>query len=135
MPKMDTEQFSEKKFFFRVQKVGWKIVGFWPGSDNVSTFQTVLAVANCIEILIYSVFQLMYCYTNLDNLVFLLDALTPVLTQITTAMKVLIIVKKRDDMRAILDFLKKSFYFGNFHNVKIDDCVTIDDCVKICVIL
>lgn len=106
------ERFNDQRFFFRVQKWGWRIVGFWPGNDNVSKFQIALAVANSIEILIYSVFQLMFCYANRDNLVALLDALTPVVTQITTAMKVLIIVSRRDDMRAILDYLKHSFYFG-----------------------
>lgn len=112
------EQFSDKKYFFRVQKWGWKIVGFWPGSDSVSKFQTTLAVVNSIEVLIYSIFQLMYCYANRENLVLLLDAMTPVVTQITTAMKVLIIVWRRDEMRAILDYLKQSFYFGKYQNLK-----------------
>lgn len=106
--------FYDKKYFFRVQKWGWKIIGFWPNSDNVSKLRIALAVANSVEILIYSVFQLMYCYSNLDNLVFLLDALTPVVTQITTAMKVLIIVTRRKDIKFILNYLKQSFYHGRF---------------------
>ncbi|KAJ6644456.1 Odorant receptor 22c, partial [Pseudolycoriella hygida] len=89
-------------------KTGWKIIGFWPG-NHASKFQIALAVTNCMEILFYSVFQLMYCYTNLDNLVLLLDALTPVLTQIVSAIKVLIIVKRRNDTKSILDYLKQLF--------------------------
>lgn len=123
-PVPDIERFSDKKYFFRVQKWGWKIVGFWPGKDNVSTLQIVLAVANSIEVLIYSVFQLMFCYANKDNLVLLLDAMTPVLTQITTAMKVLIIVWRRDDMRAVLDYLKQSFYFGKLQKHKLNLTIT-----------
>lgn len=111
-PMLDTERFQDKKFFFRVQQFGWKIVGFWPGIDNVSTPLVVLAIANSIEILVYSVFQLLYCYESADNLVFLLDALTPVLTQITTAIKVLVIVARREDLRSILDYLKQSFCNG-----------------------
>lgn len=45
------EQFNDQRFFFRVQKWGWRIVGFWPGNDHVSKFQIALAVANSIEIL------------------------------------------------------------------------------------
>lgn len=111
---LNTERFQEKKYFFRVQKWGWRIVGFWPGMKNISALRIALAVANSIEILVYSVFQLLYCYHSADNLVSLLDALTPVLTQITTAIKVLIIVARRDDIKFILDYVKQSFYNGKF---------------------
>lgn len=109
-------KFSDKKYFFRVQKWGWKVIGFWPGMENVSKSRIARAVANSVEILIYSVFQLMYCYSNRHNLVFLLDALTPVLTQITTAIKVLIIVMRRKDMWLVLEYLKRSFYLGELYN-------------------
>ncbi len=109
---VDIDRFQEQKYFFRVQKVGWRIVGFWPGNDNISKPRVILAIANSIEILVYSVFQLLYCYDNTDNLVFLLDALTPVVTQITTAVKVLVIVARRKELRSILDYLKQSFYYG-----------------------
>lgn len=111
-------EFYHKKYFFIVQKLGWKILGFWPSSANISKLRIVLAVANSFEILIYSMFQLMYCYSNLDNLVLLLDALTPVVTQITTAVKVLIIVSRRADLGVILNYLKESFYFGKFVKFK-----------------
>lgn len=110
----DTKQFQNKQFFFRVQKWGWRVVGFWPGLGNVPKPRIVLSVANSIEILVYSVFQLMYCYESADNLTLLLDALTPVLTQITTAIKVLFIVARRDDIKFVLDYLKESFYKGKF---------------------
>nr|QGW45394.1 odorant receptor 21 [Bradysia odoriphaga] len=108
---LQTERFTAQKYFFRVQKWGWKVVGFWPGMDNIPSLRIGLAIANSIEVLIYSVFQLMYCYESSDNLVFVLDALTPVLTQITTAMKVLIIVARREDLKFVLDYLKQSFYY------------------------
>lgn len=114
----DSQRFVENRYFFRVQKWGWKIVGFWPGIEKVSSLRIALAVANSIEILVYSVFQLLYCYHSADNLVFVLDALTPVLTQITTAMKVLIIVARRNDLKFILDFLKQSFYYGKLCSCK-----------------
>lgn len=119
LSKDTTERFQNPKFFFRVQKWGWRIVGFWPGVSNVSFLGIFLAVVNSIEVLIYSVFQLLYCYSNTNNLVLLLDALTPVLTQITTAIKVLIIVARRDDLKFVLLFLKKSFCEGIFFCVSI----------------
>lgn len=111
---LDTERFQDKKYFFRVQKWGWNIVGLWPGMENVSMWRIVLAIANSVEILVYSLFQLLHCYESADNLVVLLDALTPVLTQITTAMKVIIIVVRRKDVKYILEYLKQSFYYGKF---------------------
>ena len=76
----------------------------------------------------------MYCYANRENLVLLLDAMTPVLTQITTALKVLIIVWRRDEMRAILDYLQQSFYFGKFYNLKdayLDKCLIFHFQIKL----
>lgn len=109
---LTTERFIERKYFFRVQKIGWKLIGFWPGSDNVSTFQIIISVLNSLEVLIYAVFQLSFCYVNRANLVVLLDAMTPVTTQITSAIKALVIVSQRKQIKEVLDQLKKSFYHG-----------------------
>lgn len=105
-------KFADKKFFFRVQKLGWRIVGFWPGSDVIHKYQIVFAIFNCIQILIYGVFQINYCIANRDKLVLLLDTMTPMFTQITTAMKILFLIWKRKEVKMILDYLEKSFYRG-----------------------
>lgn len=110
--KLQNERFEDEKYFFRVQQVGWKIVGFWPGMDNVPTRRIALAIANSIHILVYGCFQMLYCYERLDDLVIFLDALSPVLTQATTAMKVLTLVAMRKDLKWVLDHLKQSFYNG-----------------------
>lgn len=109
---VDSDRFSDRKYFFRIQKLGWRLIGFWPGSNSISTLQLVLAILNGLEVLIYGVFQLTFCYVNRNNLVTLLDALTPVVTQITSAMKMLVIVWRRHDIKIVLDYLKESFYNG-----------------------
>lgn len=115
---VDSERFSNKKYFFRVQKLGWRLIGFWPGSANVTSFQLVLAVLNGLEVLIYGVFQLTFCYVHRNELVTLLDALTPVVTQITSAMKMFVIVWRRNDIKIILDYLQKSFYNSKTRRIK-----------------
>lgn len=106
------ERFCDRKYFFAVQKLGWKLIGFWPGDDHITTFQLSLAVLNSLEVLIYGYFQLVFCYANLDNLVILLDTMTPFLTQITSAVKILVIFWKRHDLKKVLDHLKESFCHG-----------------------
>lgn len=111
---LDTSRFTDRKYFFRVQKIGWRLIGFWPGSDNISTLQILIAILNSLEVLIYAVFQLTFCYANRANLVVILDAMTPCATQITSAVKILIIVSRRKDIKVVLDHLKRSFYDGNW---------------------
>lgn len=108
----DTERFTESKYFFRVQKWGWRFIGFWPGNDIVSTFRLVLATLNGLEVLIYGYFQMNFLLEHSDNLVILLDAMTPWVTQVTSAMKMFIIMWRRHDIQAILGPLKKSFDSG-----------------------
>lgn len=109
---IDSERFSDKKYFFRVQKLGWRLIGFWPGSSSIPTIQLVLAVLNGLEVLLYSIFQLTFCYQHRNELVVLLDALTPTVTQITSAMKMLVILWRRHEIKIILDYLQKSFDTG-----------------------
>lgn len=106
------ERFTDKKSFFRIQKWGWRLIGFWPGSDVVTRLQLALAVLNILEVLIYGVFQFTFCYVNRGNLVVLLDALTPWLTQITSSFKVAIIIWNRRDIKVVLDYLMESFSVG-----------------------
>lgn len=114
---LNVERFSDKKFFFPIQKLGWRFIGFWLGSDNITRLQILVAVLNSFEVLIYCVFQFNFCYVNRDKLVVVLDAATPLATQFTTALKILLIVWHRRDLKIILDFLKDSFYYGEFWNL------------------
>jgi hypothetical protein len=110
----DALRFSQKKFFFPIQKLGWKFIGLWPGSDNITKLHLTIAVLNAFEVLIYSVFQFWFCYENRNKLVVLLDAVTPLGTQFTSAIKILLIVWRRHDLKVILDYLKNAFYNGEF---------------------
>lgn len=107
------ERFSDPKYFFRIQKIGWKFIGFWPGRDKVSSLKLALAIANGLEVLIYCAFQLNFCYENQENLVMILDTLTPAITQFTSAMKIFFIVWNRHEILAVLNYLRESFESGN----------------------
>jgi hypothetical protein len=109
---LQVERFTNKEFFFRVQKIGWKFIGFWPGSDDITKIQLIVAVLNAIEVLFYCIFQFYFCYVNRSNLLVVLDALTPCATQLFCGLKILVVVWKRKDIKVVLDHLKDSFYFG-----------------------
>lgn len=113
----DYKRFNDEKYFFRIQKLGWMFIGFWPGSDNIQAYQVAIAVINLMEVLIYGVFQINFCYVNRENLILLLDAMTPLFAQLFTAIKALIVVWKRDKVKIILDHLKQSFIKSNDQNL------------------
>lgn len=109
---LDAERFSERIFFFRVQKIGWKFLGFWPGIDHVSSFQMFHAVLSAFVVFFYGAFQLNDCFVNRNNLFLVLETLTPVVSQLPSATKILIIVLvKRKGIKKVLDQVKESFYF------------------------
>lgn len=110
------ENFSARKYFFSIQKLGWKFIGFWPGSDNITKFQLALVFFNVFEVLIYCIFQLNFCYVKRERLVVVLDALTPLATQFTTSIKVLVIVTWRKELKIVLDHLRDSFSGGELGN-------------------
>jgi hypothetical protein len=109
--------FAENEFFFRAQKFGWKIIGFWPGDDVITKIELFAAICKVFEIFVYSLFQLNFCYSNRGNLVALLDALTPCSTEIVSGSKILVIMWKRKEIKNILDQLKESFYTGDKNNL------------------
>lgn len=109
IPKLSVEKFSEKKFFFPIQKLGWRFIGFWPGSASIANWQIALAFYNVFLVLIYAVFQLMFCYSINGDLVILLDALLPCVAHVVSAVKALMIILKRKEIKEILNSLEKSF--------------------------
>lgn len=110
--------FSSNESFFRIQKFGWKLLGFWIGSDVVTTFQLYFLIFNCIEVLIYGIFQCFFFYENRDNLLVLFDAMTPWITQIPTISRILVIVYYRKEIKSLLDYLKD--IFQNCEQLNID---------------
>lgn len=126
IPKLSVEKFSEKKFFFPIQKIGWRFIGFWPGSDSIASWQIALAVCNALLVLIYAVFQLMFCFANNGDLVILLDALLPCVAHVVSAIKALIIILKRKEIKEILNSLEKSFCLSKEHVNKMSEFFTFN---------
>ena len=114
----DLEKFSAKKYFFPIQQLGWKFIGFWPGSDAVTKLQLAVAFLNVFEILVYCIFQFNFCYVNRTDLLVVLDAFTPLATQFTTPIKILVIVSRRHELKEVLDHLKNSFYSGEIDSIE-----------------
>ncbi|KAL7037839.1 hypothetical protein ACKWTF_009375 [Chironomus riparius] len=101
--------FTSKRSFFRIQKFGWKLMGFWLASDEVTRFQLLFLLGNCMEVLIYGIFQCWFIYVHQGNLVVQFDALTPFLTLIPTVLRLLILVWHRNDLKYVLDYLENAF--------------------------
>ncbi|XP_070502795.1 odorant receptor 24a-like [Chironomus tepperi] len=102
-------QFESPKTFFRVQKFGWHLMGFWLGSDEVTQFQMKILLTNCFVVLIYGIFQGWFIFENRGKLVVVFDAITPFLTQIPTVLRLLVLVWRRKELKYVLDYLKKNF--------------------------
>lgn len=109
---LGNSRFASEKYFFRVQKALITMLGFWPGSDTVRIWQLIFAIFNALEISIHGIFQMNFCIKNIDNVVLLLNGLTPLVTQTITVEKIVIIVWKRKELKRILDYLQDSFVNG-----------------------
>lgn len=109
---VSVEKFGEEKFFFRMQRIGSFFNGFWPGDENWTRFRLNFAIFNSMEILIYAIFQLIFIVEHLSELVVVLDALTPLVTQIVVAIKLLVVHNQRHQLRDILRYLKGNFVNG-----------------------
>jgi hypothetical protein len=110
---LSVQKFSEKKYFFQIPKIGCKFIGFWPGDETISKFKIALAFFNSFEILILAIFQINFCYTHRHNLTVFLDALTPLATQLTIGLKILVVIRQRRVLRDIIEFLRQSFFYGD----------------------
>lgn len=109
---LDYNRYTSSKYFFFHQKLGWRLMGFWIGSDNISKFQLYFLYFNCMEVLGYGVFQCCYFYAVRRNLVELFAALTPFSTQVPTVIRFLFIVRYRKSIKKVLDYLKNAFGNG-----------------------
>ena len=105
------ERYMDEKYFFRIQRIFLRFIGFWPSTNYMKNYQIRLAIFNSMIVLVYGVFQLNYCIKS-DSLVDILDALTPASTQIVTGVKVLIVVYRRNEIKIILDYLYEFFVTG-----------------------
>lgn len=104
--------FSEEKSFFHVQRIMTKLLGFWPGSDNIQSWQIVFTIINAVEIWANGVFQAAFCFDAGNDLLLLLRCLTPLLKQTITPVIIFLFVWKRRDIKKILDVLYDSFVNG-----------------------
>ncbi|KAG5669908.1 hypothetical protein PVAND_000198 [Polypedilum vanderplanki] len=101
--------FMRNESFYRIQKLSWKLLGFFIGNNEVSKFKFFLLIFNCMEVLVYGIFQLYYSYEHRENLKLVLDGLTPWLTEIPCVLRILILVWYRKDVKKVLDYLKDIF--------------------------
>lgn len=122
---INDETFGSEKFFFYFPKNIFKFVGFWPGSDNIRWWQIAFAIFNALEVLIYGIFQVNFIIENKDNLVMMLNGLTPLVTQVVTSIKILFIVSRRRDIKKILDYLFNSFVNGEIGERRISNLIII----------
>lgn len=98
-------RYANKKYFFLVQRLAFLTgIGFWPGS-SFQAWQITFATFNALEILFYAIFQSNYCINNSGNLVLFLGGLTPLITQAVTAVKILLVLRKRHELKRVLDIL------------------------------
>ncbi|CAO1405802.1 unnamed protein product [Diamesa serratosioi] len=106
------ERYMDEKYFFRVQRIFLRCIGFWPSTNYMKNYQIGFAIVNVMVVLVYGVFQLNYCIKS-DSLLDILDALTPASTQIVTGVKVLIVVYRRNEIKIMLDYLYEFFVTDN----------------------
>lgn len=105
------ERYMNEEYFFRIQRIFLRFIGFWPSTEYMKKYQIRLAIFNSMIVLIYGIFQLNYCIKS-DSLVDILDALTPASTQVVTGVKVLIVVYRRNEIKIMLDYLYEFFVTG-----------------------
>lgn len=107
------EIFDSEKFFFIIQRVGMRFIGLWPSDEAAYTSWLIFfAIFNAMEILLNGIFQVNFCFKNMDALVKFLNGSTPLITQILTAVKILILVWRRNDLKKMLDYLRDAFVTG-----------------------
>jgi len=104
--------FGDKKYFMIIQRIGNRILGFYPGSDDIKWWQIAFFILAPCEVLFHAIFQMWFCVVNVGNLVEFLRAFTPMMTQILTAFKLFSIVWNRKQFKEILDYLRDAFVNG-----------------------
>lgn len=112
---VSVEKFGEAKFFFLMQRIGCFFNGIWPGDAEWTKFRLSFAIFNAMEILIYAIFQLWFIFEHGNELIVVLDALTPLATQIVVGIKLLVVRHQRHHLRVIIKYLKENFVNGELH--------------------
>lgn len=107
---LKTDIYGEEKYFFKLQRFGFGFIGFW--FLNFTNWQIGFTMFNSLEILFYAIFQINFCVKNFNNLVEFLSGITPLVTQVITAFKILIVLSRREAFKSILTSLHESFVNG-----------------------
>lgn len=113
MGSLEKSVFASEKYFFFIPRKVLRFLGFWPGSDNIRPWQIRFAIYNVLVVLIYAVFQINFCIKHRDSLVLFLNGCTPLVTQLISAIKILLLVSRRREVKKILDHLEDSFANGD----------------------
>lgn len=109
---LKTDIYGEEKYFFKLQRFGFGFIGFW--FLNFTNWQIGFTMFNSLEILFYAIFQINFCVKNFNNLVEFLSGITPLVTQVITAFKILIVLSRREAFKSILTSLHESFVNGKW---------------------
>jgi len=111
-----TRNYDDKKNFMLIQRIGVRLIGFWPG-DDVEIWQIAIAVLASLELAFFVIFQIRFCIENIYDLKECLQCLVPTIAQSIDVIKILIIVQKRKEFKQILDFLYDAFVNGKLNQL------------------
>lgn len=109
---LNNDFFSTKKSFFIAQKLIVSLLGFWPGSEVIHSWQIIFATYIALEITCHGMFQLNFCIRNSNDLVVFLKGATPLLAQMMAVEKICVVIWKRKEIKIVLDKLRDSFVNG-----------------------
>jgi hypothetical protein len=70
VPNNKNLKYFGQNYFFKLQKIALKFIGFWPGDEQTSKRQKALTIFNAFFILAAVGFEFYFAYVNLDNLGF-----------------------------------------------------------------
>jgi hypothetical protein len=62
------KSYSDENYFFKLQKIPLKFVGFWPGDERTKISGVALALFNSMLILLTVGFEFNFVYIHSDNL-------------------------------------------------------------------
>lgn len=104
--------FVESENYFLVPRNLIKLFGFWPGVENIKKPQIVFLFFNAIIILVYGIFQVNFCIANIENVELFINGLMPVIAQVVTSEKIIMIFVHRKNIKKVLDRLLALFTDG-----------------------
>jgi len=104
--------FDDKKFVLFVQRLVIRNIGLWPGNDNIKKWQIVFAIVSVIELLLFAVCEFSYSFAHINDLAEFLRSLLAAVVQFILAVKLLVIIWRRQDFKRIIDSILKAFNDG-----------------------